>query len=242
VVRLDCHTRYPPEYLARCVRASEETGAWNVGAPVVPRGRTRMERAVAYAMDSPFGGIGWTRASSNDEPTEVDTVTYGAFRREVFDHIGLFDEALVRNQDDEFNTRILGAGGTIVLDPRFTLFYVPRGSFRGVVRQYYEYGLWKVPVMLKHRRVLSARSLAPIALVGSFAGLAALGLVSRRARRLLALEAAGYGAAAVGFAARRVATDGDWALLPRVAAVFPAFHLSYGTGMAHGWLRAAAAD
>src|SRR5919108_6307641 len=54
VVRLDCHSRYPRDYLRRCAIAAEETDALAVGGIVVPEGRTPFERAVACAMDSPF--------------------------------------------------------------------------------------------------------------------------------------------------------------------------------------------
>jgi succinoglycan biosynthesis protein ExoA len=238
IVRLDCHSRYPPDYLRLCAIAAEETGAWNVGGRIVPEGETPMERAVACAMDSPFGGIGWTRAAGSG-PIETDTVTFGAFRPEAFEHAGLFDETLVRNQDDEFNLRLRRAGGQIVLDPDITVMYRPRGSIGRVWRQYYEYGLWKVPVMLKHRRVLTVRSVAPLAFV---LGTAALGVSIARfplARRLLVLQWSLYAAAGLAFAVRSVHDRGEsWGLLPRVLAAFPAFHLGHGSGQAVGWLRA----
>jgi succinoglycan biosynthesis protein ExoA len=240
IVRLDCHTRYPREYLRLCAAAAEETGAWNVGGLVVPEGLTPMERAVACAMDSPFGGIGWTRHSASRERVEVDTVTFGAFRPDAFREAGLFDEQLVRNQDDELNVRLRLRGGRIVLDPRIVVRYRPRGSLPAVWRQYYEYGFWKVPVMRKHRRVLSARSLAPLALVTSLAGFAVATPVSATARAALAAEVGAYAAGALAFGVLAVRRRGEPpALAPRVAAVFPAFHLAYGAGMAHGWLRAA---
>ena len=238
IVRLDCHSRYPADYLRRCAELSERTGAWNVGGRLVPTGTTPMERAVACAMDSPFGGIGWTRAAAGG-PVETDTVTFGAFRPEAFEAAGLFDETLVRNQDDEFNLRLRRAGGQIVLDPEITVMYRPRGSISRVWRQYYEYGLWKVPVMLKHRRVLTVRSVAPLAFV---VGTAALAVGIGRfplARRLLVLQWSIYGAAGFAFAIRSVRERGDsWGLLPRVLAAFPAFHLGHGSGQAVGWIRA----
>jgi GT2 family glycosyltransferase len=238
IVRLDCHSRYPADYLRRCAELSERTGAWNVGGRLVPTGTTPTERAVACAMDSPFGGIGWTRASGGG-PVETDTVTFGAFRPEAFKHAGLFDETLVRNQDDEFNLRLRRAGGQIMLDPEITVMYRPRGSIGRVWRQYYEYGLWKVPVMLKHRRVLTVRSLAPLVFV---VGTGALGVSIARyplARRLLVVQWSLYGAAGLGFAVRSVRDRGEsWGLLPRVLAAFPAFHLGHGSGQAVGWLRA----
>jgi succinoglycan biosynthesis protein ExoA len=240
IVRLDFHARYPPDYLRLCALAAQETGGWNVGGRLVPDGQTPTERAIACAMDVPFGGIGWTRAASANTRVEVDTVTFGAFPPDVFRRVGGFDETLVRNQDDELNLRIRLAGGRTILDPAIVVRYRPRGSLAGVWRQYHEYGFWKVPVMLKHKRVLSLRSLAPLAFV---VGTGALGLAAARARparRLLAAEAGAYGAAAAVFALSSVRRRGEpLSLVPRVAATFPAFHFSYGLGMLHGWLNAA---
>jgi succinoglycan biosynthesis protein ExoA len=239
IVRLDCHSRYPPDYLRRCAEVAQATGAWNVGGRVIAEGATPIERGVACAMNSPFGGIGWTRMAESAEPVEVDTVTFGAFRPEAFERAGLFDEQLVRNQDDEFNLRLRAAGGRIVLDPSIELRYRPRGSLGAVWSQYFGYGLWKVPVMLKHRQVLTARSLVPLAFVTSLGVLAAAAPLSAAARRLLAAELTVYVGAAAGFAlvATR-ANDEPPALAPVVAATFPAFHLGYGFGMAQGWLSA----
>lgn len=239
IIRFDCHSRYPTNYLRFCALASEETGAWNVGGRCIPEGRTALERAVACAMDSPFGGIGWTRMAGVGRRVETDTVTYGAFRPAAFKAAGLFDETLVRNQDDEFNLRLRSAGGKVVLDPAIVVKYIPRGSLRAVWRQYYEYGLWKVPVMIKHRQVLGLRSLVPIGLVASFTGFACGAVFSKRARALLAVELIGYTSGALGFGSLTVRRhDESVALLPLVVTVFPAFHLGYGSGMARGWLRA----
>jgi hypothetical protein len=239
IVRLDCHSRYPSDYLRRCALAAEETGAHVVGGLPVPRGRTAGEQAVALAMNSPFGGIGWMRGAEEAVRRESDVVTYGAFRPQTFRLAGLFDESLRRNQDDEFTLRVRRAGGRVVLDSSIRVLYTPRGSLSGAFRQYWEYGFWKVPVMLKHRQVSSARSLAPIAFVTSLALLGAASPLSRAARRLLAAEVAVYAGSALAFAGLAVhRRRAPWPLLPRVAAAFPAFHLGYGLGMASGWLRA----
>jgi succinoglycan biosynthesis protein ExoA len=236
IVRLDCHSRYPGDYLRRCAEASEQTGAWNVGGRLVPTGTTPTERAVACAMDSPFGGIGWTRSSAGGR-VETDTVTFGAFRPEVFERVGLFDEELVRNQDDEFNMRLRAAGGRIVLDPAITVMYRPRGSFRGVWRQYFEYGLWKVPVMRKHRRIATVRGLVPLVFVLGTGTLVAGSLRSRLARRLLVAEWLLYGGLGGFFAVRGVRRrNEEWSLVPGVFATFLTFHLGNGLGQAAGLL------
>jgi succinoglycan biosynthesis protein ExoA len=262
LVRLDCHSRYPPDYLRRCARASEETGALVVGGIIVAEGRTLVERAVACAMDSPFGGIGfyrvvgsgsdatlakrvagvfglpWARTATTDTRVETDTVTFGAFRPEAFRRAGLFDESLRRNQDDEFNLRLRKAGGRVVLDSSIRVHYTPRGSLGGVFRQYYEYGLWKVAVVRKHRQLASPRSLAPVIFVGSIGLLALLAPRLPAARRLLALELGAYAVLAVASGTISLTRRREsWGLLPAVLAIFPTFHTAYGLGVIRGSVR-----
>jgi succinoglycan biosynthesis protein ExoA len=237
IVRVDCHSGYPPDYLRQCARVAEETGADNVGGIFLPRGETGVERAVGAAMDSPFGGIHWTRHGASGRH-DVDTVPYGAFRPRAFEIAGLFDETLVRNQDDEFNLRLRHAGGRIVLDPSIRIFYTPRSSFRRLFRQYFEYGLWKPAVMRKHGRVVSVRSLAPILFLVSLIGLALAAPFSHLALVLLEVEIDIYliGAIVFGVLALRAKRE-QLRMLPRVVAAFLTFHVAYGIGMAAGWFR-----
>ena len=121
------------------------------------------------------------------------------------------------------------------------MFYTPRGSLRGAFRQYWEYGLWKVPVIRKHRQISSVRSLAPPAFVTSLLFLAAVAPKWRAARPLLAAECGAYLVCALSFAALGVRRrEAPWSLLPRVVAAYPAFHLGYGLGMVRGWFDALA--
>lgn len=236
IVRMDCHAQYPRDYVRLCVKAAQETGAWNVGNVWIPRGRTTMEKAVACAMTSPFGGVGWTRHSGSAQRVEVDTVVFGAFDPVAFRTVGLFDETLVRNQDDELNLRLRRAGGRIVLDPSIRVHYTPRGSLSAVFRQYYEYGYWKVALMKKHGRIATLRSLAPLGLVTSLSLVGAGAVRSPLARRLLSCELLVYGGALLAFATASAARSQNLRLIPRVVTVFPVFHFGYGIGMLVGLL------
>jgi len=232
IVRMDCHAHYPPDYVTRCVTLLRQSGAWNVGGMLVAVGRTKTERAVACAMETPFGGIGWTRHGAGPEPVEVDTVTFGAFPRSVFERVGRFDEQLVRNQDNDLNARIRLVGGRILLDPAIRVEYVPRGTYRRLFRQYYEYGLWKGRVSAKHGRVLNVRSVVPLAFVASVVGLGCLAPASGTARKLLAGEAIAYGLSCAAFSLFGISRRREpLGLAPRVAAVFPVFHVAHGLGM-----------
>lgn len=126
------HSRYAPDYLLRCYEASERTGADNVGGGTVAEGRGYVGRAIAAARHSPFG-VGGGRWHNPAYEGPADTVFGGFYRRQVFDRIGLFDESLVRNQDDEFNLRLVRAGGTIWHCPRVHSWYRPRESLRDLL-------------------------------------------------------------------------------------------------------------
>jgi len=235
IVRLDCHSHYPLDYLRRCAEVSQQTGAWNVGGLFVPEGRSLTERAIACALESPFGGHNWMPA--RDRRHDVDTVFCGAFRPDVFDRVGGYDESVGTAEVEDLNLRIRRAGGRVVYDPSIWLSYVPRGTFRRQFVQYYRYGVNKAAVTAKHRQPVSVRSLVPLAFVASLAVLGAAAPSVPLARRLLAAEAGVYGAAALGFAAAGVRRRREpWSLLPRAVAVFPVLHLAHGLGGVHGWL------
>ena len=118
--------------------------------------------------------------------------------------------------------RIRRAGGRVILDPAIKVHYTPRGSYRGVFRQYFQYGLWKVPVMLKHRQVLSARSLAPIAFLASLAVLVPAAAVTPVAGVVLATELAAYATGGLVFGTRSLRAHGEpLRLLPHIARRLP---------------------
>jgi len=104
---------------------------------------------VAAAFHSSFSTGG---AKAHDENYEgwVDTVAYGCWRKTTLVQLGLFDEALVRNQDDELNLRLTRAGGKIWQSRAIVSWYSPRAALSSLFRQYFQYGFWKVAVIRKH--------------------------------------------------------------------------------------------
>lgn len=232
VVRMDVHTEYAPDYVRRCVEALGETGADNVGGPARTRADGYTQRAIAAAYHSPFA-VGGARFHDIDYEGELDTVVYGCWRRETLLQLGLFDEELVRNQDDELNLRLRRAGGRIWQSSRIRSWYRPRSSLAALFRQYLQYGYWKVRVIQKHGRPASARHLVPVIFVlGAAAGW--LGGLIHPALGLVYASALGlYAILSLIFSARAAATAG-WDLFPLLPAVFFAYHVSYGTGFALG--------
>ena len=168
VVRVDGHCIIAGDYLRSCLEALRATGAECVGGPMETIGATPTAAAIAVAQSSRFG-VGGVAFRTSSAASFVDTLAFGAYRREVFDRVGAFDEELVRNQDDELNLRLTRAGGRIWMDPSIRSTYFSRGTLSGLWRQYHGYGYYKFRVMKKHHTVPSIRHLVPAAFVGGVA-------------------------------------------------------------------------
>jgi succinoglycan biosynthesis protein ExoA len=164
VVRVDGHAEIPSDYVRRAVEVLEDTGADNVGGIMDARGVTPFERAVAAAMRSPLG-VGSSRFHTGGEAGPVDTVYLGVFRRAALDRVGGYDPGFTRSQDWELNHRIREAGGVVWFTPELRVTYRPRSTFRGLARQYLEYGRWRRTVSRTHSGTLNARYLAAPAMV-----------------------------------------------------------------------------
>jgi glycosyltransferase involved in cell wall biosynthesis len=160
IVRMDGHAVPTPDYLSACVAALTRSGAANVGGVIVARGTTPFGEAVALATQHPLGA-GDAKHWIGGAPGDADTVPFGAFRRTVFERVGLFDESLVRNQDYEFNVRLRAAGERIHFDPAIRFAYTPRGSVRALWSQYLQYGWWKVETLRRHPHSLRWRQAVP---------------------------------------------------------------------------------
>ncbi|HEX9579700.1 MAG TPA: glycosyltransferase family 2 protein [Gemmatimonadales bacterium] len=235
IARMDAHCEYPPTYLLRLVTALMETGADNVGGCVatLPPDPSSTARALAIAQAHPLG-VGNSRFRiGTSKPRWVDTVPFGCYRREVFQRVGLFDEELVRNQDDEFNHRLLRQGGRVLLVPSVAARYYARGTFRQTARMYYQYGYYKPLVARKLGRIMTLRQLAPAALLLALAGGALVALFWTPAALLTLGLAGSYTACALGAALGAVASHGSRVALA-LAAAFPVLHASYGVGFLRG--------
>jgi hypothetical protein len=156
--------------------------------------------------------------------------------RSVFERVGLFDEELVRNQDDELNYRIRKAGGAIVLNPHMRSWYQNRQGVRRLGRQYFQYGEWKVRVLQKHPRQMSWRHFVPPLFVATVLLLGAASVLLPQASMLLVGLVIAYGGAILAIAAANALSKGIRTWLATVAA-FLIIHLAWGSGFLVGMAR-----
>lgn len=229
---MGAHNVYAPDYLLRSVEVLEKTGADNVGGAMICDATSWLQRTIAAAHHSAFA-VGGARWHDPDYEGPADTVFGGVYRREVFAQIGLFDEELVRNQDDEFNLRLTRAGGKIWQSPCIKSWYRPRDSLKALWRQYLQYGYWKVRVIQKHKVPASIRHLVPASFVFLLISLPPVAvwwpLVMWAWLGLIGIYLGCTFVAAVLTAARQ-----GWTLVPLLPLVFACYHLAYGYGFLRG--------
>ncbi len=231
IVRMDVHCEYASDYVRKCVEVLERTGADNVGGAQRARAETAFQRAVCAALDSPLGVGGASYRSAHNEGF-VDTVFLGAFRRRVFEEVGLYDPGAVTNEDAELNQRIHAAGGRVYLSREVVVHYYPRDSFQALAKQYFRYGRGRARTLLKHRKLLSPRPFIPAALV-------ATGVALLATAHLQPFTPAFFWAfaALTGFEAVRVGRKAGVAQVLTVWAIFPVLYVAHGAGVAAGFAR-----
>ena len=234
VIILGAHAEIDTAYVSNCVKEfqrDEHIGCVGGIIDNIPENHTAA--IISAAMSSSFG-VGNAYFRTDEKDGYVDTVAFGAYRRHVFDKAGLFDEELVRNQDDEFNYRLHPAGFTIFLSRSIRSKYYVRASFKKLFRQYFQYGYWKVYVNKKHGAITTLRQMIP-PLFCLFLYLGSI--LCFVVPYFYALFAAGlllYLSTGLYFAVRKA---NSLSMTIEVMYAFLILHISYGTGYLEGIFR-----
>lgn len=230
IVRLDAHSAPRPDYIARCVAAIEAGLGDNVGGvwEIHPGGSNWQARAIAAAAAHPLG-VGDAHYRHGETAQIVDTVPFGAYRRSLVDKIGLYDEALLTNEDYEFNVRVRRSGGKIWLDPSIRSVYFARPNFRQLARQYWRYGFWKARMLRRYPATIRWRQALPPAFVLSLLALLALAIWFPLAAWLFMIESTIYALVLIAVGVHMGIKKRDWALIPGVPLAIATMHLAWGS-------------
>ncbi len=223
---LSAHSTVAVDWIERNVEViAEHPMAVGVGGHMITEGEGCWGRAIAAAVSSRFG-VGNSSFRVGASSGWVDTVVFGAYRRDAFERFGLFDEELTRNQDDEFNYRINAMGGKLWFDSSILTTYYSRSSPRQLYRQYAQYGYWKPLVLKKCPGVFGWRQLVPPCFVLTLASSLLLGLLWWPAFIIMALVLACYGLMAI--AASILAAKRRFHLALLLPIIFVIVHFAYG--------------
>lgn len=237
IIRMDAHSEFPTNFISTCVELLARTGADVVGGPIVtrPGADTLIARTIALVTSHPFG-VGNSRFRTSTREGHVDTAPFCAYRREVFDRVGLFDERLARNQDNELSSRITERGGRIYFSLALTAYYYNQATMAGLLRQALRTGLWNVRTVTINRAAFRWRHFVPLAFVLALTSLGALALVVSGLAWPVGVMLGLYALLALG-STIHIALNAGVVYLALVPFVFFVYHVSYGAGTLGGILR-----
>lgn len=230
IVRSDAHSVPDVDYVRLNVENLERGLGASVGGVwhIRPGGTGWQARAIAVAAAHPLG-VGDARYRYTDRAQAVDTVPFGAFRRDLVAQIGPFDENLLTNEDYEFNVRVRQAGGIIWLDPAIRSVYFARRTLPDLARQYGRYGYWKARMLRRYPQTIRWRQALPPAFVLSLLVLLLLTFVWPLAGGIFVIELLAYAAVLALVGLRTAFQHRDWALAPGVPLAIATMHLAWGS-------------
>lgn len=245
IIRVDAHSELMEGYASQAVATLRTEGAANVGGIMRAAGKSRVQRAIARAYNSPFG-LGGGRYHGSGVAGPAESAYLGVFRRDALELVGGFDEQIRRGEDWELNLRIRQSGGIVWLDPRLHVTYWPRASYTALAQQFFATGAWRAVLVRRYPALHPWRFFAPGVLVIGLAvalvyGILDLSGVMSSATPWLRLVylvpimyVGGVLLGVVRMPARR--SFGD-AVLDALALV--TMHITWGTGFLLGLLRGA---
>jgi succinoglycan biosynthesis protein ExoA len=223
-------------YLTKLVTAFDSSRADSLGRPQPLRADypTPFQLAVSAARASWLGHNPDSAIYSNSPCfIEPDNVAV-AYRRHVFERVGLFDESFDACEDVEFNTRVRLAGLTCYFAPEIAVEYQPRSSLRGLAHQMSRYGRGRAKLGRKHWSKITIPSLVPPGLlIWIVFGIVASVLWAPFAVAFVTSLAV-YGLLVV-VESHRVARANRLARWRRLPLVFAAIHLGFGWGYSREW-------
>ena len=223
-------------YVSNCVKHLLEDKVDGVGGPMRTIGEDHISAVIAAAMSSKFGVGGSTFRTEVGKTMLVDTVPFPAYTRSIIDKVGLYDEELIRNQDDEYNYRIRKAGGKILLASDVNSTYYSRGSLKKLWKQFLQYGFFKVRILQKHPGQMSPRQFIPPAFVLAMLGGILSSLVLSWGWLMLIIFVSIYLTASL-CTSLQIAANTGWQNLPLLPVTFATIHFSYGLGFLWGLVK-----
>ena len=235
IVRLDAHSIPDRDYIKKCINGLDKGMGDNIGGiwKIQPGANTRIAKAIAIAASHPLG-VGDALYRIGGIAQEVDTVPFGAFRRELIDKIGMFDETLLTNEDYEFNTRVRRSGGKVWMDPSIHSVYFARSRLKELAQQYWRYGYWKAQMLRRYPKTLRWRQVLPPLFVLALISLGLLSLVCYLSRWLLVIIVLLYTIVLFIVGIKMSKSNKDISMSLGVPLAIATIHLSYGTALLWG--------
>lgn len=231
LIRVDAHSHIPNDFVEKLV-LSIETGKYDVVGgkrPTILKDESDWSNILLEAENALFGsGLAVFRTS--DKPRFVKSVFHGAYKKEVFEKVGLFNEKLRRTEDNEIHWRIRHNGFRIWYDPTIVSYQYARPTLLKMLKQKYLNGYWIGKTMWICPKCFSLYHFAPLCFVLSLILFSALSRISYIPLFLLVCL---YGIFDLFNTAISIAKNKNLGMIILLG-IFPMLHITYGLGTLFG--------
>lgn len=220
-------------YLRDLASAFERSGADCLGRPqpLEVASASPVQQAIALARASRLGHNPGSHIYSDLRGFVKPQSVAVAYRRSVFDRVGLFDETFDACEDVEFNTRIDAAGLSCYFAPELAVNYHPRETLSGLVFQMGRYGRGRARLAFKNPASLTLPAMVPALFLTGLAAAFVLGLAAPLFAAVFCGTALVYSGVVAIVGLWLAVQRGAAGLSPLFPAVFLAIHVGAGWGV-----------
>ena len=227
IIRVDAHSELAEGYISRGVEILRDTGSVLVGGIMNAKGKTPLQKAVAFGYGSRFG-LGGGRYHVGGKEGEAESAYLGIFEADTLKKVSGYDEKIIRGEDWDLAQRLKANGGKVWFSPELIVNYWPRSNIKALAWQFYSTGVWRGELTRRAPSKASIRYLVPplallalidIAVLTAFGFLDQVALIIPIASYLLVLSFAAGTARALGILDRLM-----------VFIALPVMHLSWASG------------
>lgn len=235
MIRVDAHSSIPKNFVSNNVKC-HETGEYVTGGkrPNIIIGETQWKKTLLLAESSMFGSS-FASYRNGTSKTYVKSLFHGAYKREVLEKVGLFNEKLGRTEDNEFHYRIREAGYKICMDPDIISYQHARSSLSKMLKQKYGNGYWIGLTLGVCPGCISMFHLVPFAFILGIIFTSVLALCGFPLLSMLMWGA--YITVALGMTVVAIMQNGFKPLYLTLPFLFFLLHVSYGIGTTVGLIK-----
>ena len=142
ILKVDAHAQIPSDFVSKNVSVLESGEDISGGQrPSIIDEPTKWKETLLLAESSMFGSS-IAPYRNNPGRSYVKSLFHAAYRREVFEKVGFFNEELVRTEDNEIHYRMRKAGYKLCFDPDIRSYQYTRSSLKAMLKQKYANGYW----------------------------------------------------------------------------------------------------
>lgn len=231
-VILGAHTKIDKDFVKLNNKYLIEQNVKVTGGTQINVGKSFSQRLIASVMEMPFAmasaSYRWSKKAQF-----VDTVVYAAYKKELFEELGYFEEKFAISEDAEMNWRIRQAGYKIYFSPDIKTYYYPRNSITRFIKQMFRYGILRVNVLKKHLNAVKLFHFIPPIFVMTIITLLILSLINSDFINLLFLILGVYFVINILASLKKLGWK-KWFQFPVVSLMVFSMHIAWGLGFIIG--------